>query len=241
MSRTTTKRIAVLISGRGSNMSALIAAAMDPTYPGRIVGVVSNRPDAKGLETAERYDIPAVAVDHKAYGSREAHEAAVLEALDRLNPDIVCLAGYMRLLSPEFVRRFEGRMINIHPSLLPLFPGLDTHARALAAGMKLHGCTVHFVTERMDEGPIIAQAAIAVEADDTPDRLAERLLRAEHRLYPHALRLVLNGSVRMVNGRAVTASQLAGSNEDDMVEGDEALSILISPDARRRPGAMRTG
>ncbi|HEX2020789.1 MAG TPA: phosphoribosylglycinamide formyltransferase, partial [Aurantimonas sp.] len=178
MSSVRRKRIAVLISGRGSNMKAIIAASMDPAFPGEIVGVIANRPDAPGLETARRYDIAAIAVDQKAYPTREAHEAAVLQALGELDPDVVCLAGYMRLLSAAFVQRYAGRLINIHPSLLPLFPGLETHERALAAGMRIHGCTVHFVTERMDEGPIIAQAAIAVEAGDTPETLAARLLRA---------------------------------------------------------------
>ena len=234
MSQVRRKRIVVLISGRGSNMSALIAACMDPAFPGQIVGVVSNRPDAPGLDTARRYDIPAFAIDQKAYQDRAAHEAAVLERLDALKPDVVCLAGYMRLLSDDFVRRYSGRMINIHPSLLPLFPGLDTHARALDAGMRVHGCTVHFVTERMDEGPIIAQAAIAIEAGDTPDTLAERLLRAEHRLYPHALKLVLDGDVRMSNGRAITrVLPQKPAEEDDPVRIAGGAPILVSPDARR--------
>ncbi|MEX6506560.1 phosphoribosylglycinamide formyltransferase [Jiella sp. M17.18] len=228
------KRIAVLISGRGSNMSALIAACMDPAFPGQIVGVISNRPSAPGLDTARRYDIPAVAVDQKAFDSRQEHEAAVLEQLDQMKPDVVCLAGYMRLLSDDFVRRYTGRMINIHPSLLPLFPGLDTHKRAIDAGMRLHGCTVHFVTERMDEGPIIAQAAIAIEPDDTPDTLAERLLRAEHRLYPHALKLVLEGDVRMSNGRAITrAAPKPNEGEDEPLRIAGGAPILVSPDARR--------
>ena len=231
MSTVRRKRIAVLISGRGSNMSALIAACMDPAFPGQIVGVISNRADAPGLDTARRYDIPALSIDQKQFAGREAHEAAVMEALDELRPDVVCLAGYMRLLSEGFVRRYLGRMINIHPSLLPLFPGLETHKRAIAAGMRVHGCTVHFVTERMDEGPIIAQAAIAIEADDTPDSLAERLLRAEHRLYPHALKLVLDGAVRMSNGRAVFRAP-APLDEDPLRIAD-GPPILVSPDARR--------
>ncbi|MER0238180.1 phosphoribosylglycinamide formyltransferase [Fulvimarina sp. MAC8] len=225
------KRIVVLISGRGSNMSALIAACMNPSYPGRIVGVISNRPDAQGLETAKRYDIPARAIDHRDFPDREAHDAAVKAELDTLKPDIICLAGYMRLLTPGFVRHFAGRMINIHPSLLPLFPGLDTHARALNAGMRVHGCTVHYVTEGMDEGPIIAQAAIAIEPDDTPDTLADRLLRAEHRLYPHALSLVLNGQVRLSGGRVI---HKAVENADaDPTRTADGAAILVSPDARR--------
>ncbi|WP_102957938.1 phosphoribosylglycinamide formyltransferase [Mangrovicella endophytica] len=198
------KRIAVLISGRGSNMEALIAAAAAPDFPGEIVAVLSNRPDARGLETAAMHGIAAVAVDHKAFASRAAHEAAVMEALDRVQPDVVCLAGYMRILSADFTQRYRGRMINIHPSLLPLFPGLDTHARALGAGMRLHGCTVHFVTEVMDEGPIIAQAAVRIEAGDTAETLSRRVLGAEHRLYPHALRLVLDGRVTIDGGLVPT-------------------------------------
>lgn len=225
------KKIAVLISGRGSNMSALIAACMDPGYPGQIAGVVSNRPDAPGLDTARRYDIPAVAIDQTAYADRAAHEAALIRALDEMAPDVVCLAGYMRLLSADFVRRFEGRLINIHPSLLPLFPGLDTHKRAINAGMRIHGCTVHFVTDRMDEGPIIAQAAIALVPGDTPETIAERLLRAEHRLYPHALRLVLDGAVRMSNGRAIVKP--APPVEDETMRLGDGDPILVSPDARR--------
>ncbi|WP_280514911.1 phosphoribosylglycinamide formyltransferase [Aureimonas sp. ME7] len=217
------KRVAVLISGRGSNMSALIGAAMDPGFPGEIVAVLSNKPDAGGLATAGRYGIHAQAVDQRAFPDREAHEAALIEALDVHKPDVVCLAGYMRLLTPRFVGHYAGRMINIHPSLLPLFPGLHTHERALEAGMRIHGCTVHFVTEDMDEGPIIAQAAIPVERGDTPDSLAERLLRAEHRLYPHALRLVLDGAVRQAGNTAVFESEAPPRNP---------TSILLAPDAR---------
>ncbi|TFF21964.1 phosphoribosylglycinamide formyltransferase [Jiella endophytica] len=230
------KRIAVLISGRGTNMKAIIAACMDPAFPGEVSAVIANRPDAAGLETARRYDIAAHAVDQKAYQSREEHERAVLDVLEAVNPDVICLAGYMRLLTTDFVRRFDGRMINIHPSLLPLFPGLDTHARALAAGMRVHGCTVHYVTERMDEGPIIAQAAIAIEPEDNADSLADRLLRAEHRLYPHALRMVLTGEVRMVNGQAAFRRRPPALQEDDaegLSDAPRPPQILLSPDARR--------
>lgn len=223
------QRIAILISGRGTNMTALAAACMDPTYPGQIVGVIANHADAPGLETAERSGLTAIAVEQSAFADRAKHEAAVLKALDDLKPDVVCLAGYMRILSEGFVRRYTGRLINIHPSLLPLFPGLDTHRRALATGMRVHGCTVHFVTDRMDEGPIIAQAAIAIEPGDTAETLAERLLRAEHRLYPHALRLVLDGTVRMVSGRAIVKSSRAPAAPGD----DDPPYILVSPEARR--------
>lgn len=202
MSLSPRKRVAVLISGRGSNMSALIEAAKAPDFPGEIVTVLSNRTGAGGLETARANNIEARAIDGKAFDTREAHEAQMAEAIETAGADLVCLAGYMRLLTPGFVQRFEGRMINIHPSLLPLFPGLHTHERVLEAGMRIHGCTVHFVTEEMDEGPIVAQAAIVVRPGDTPDTLASRLLVAEHRLYPQALRLVLEGWVRMQDGRA---------------------------------------
>ncbi len=227
------KRIAILISGRGSNMSALIAACMDPSYPGQIVGVLSNHANAPGLDTARRYDIPGTAIEQAAYANRQAQENALLAALEGLRPDIVCLAGYMRILSDAFVKRFSGRMINIHPSLLPLFPGLDTHQRALSAGMRVHGCTVHFVTERMDEGPIIAQAAIRIEPEDTVATLSDRLLRAEHRLYPHALRLVLDGTVRMSNGQAIVKAVAKREEDAETTRATDGPLILISPDARR--------
>ncbi|EAU42761.1 phosphoribosylglycinamide formyltransferase [Fulvimarina pelagi HTCC2506] len=227
------KRVVVLISGRGTNMSALIAACMDPSYPGRIVGVISNQPDAQGLKTAERYDISARAIDHRDFPNREAHDEAVKAELETLKADIVCLAGYMRLLTPGFVRHFAGRMINIHPSLLPLFPGLDTHTRAINAGMRVHGCTVHYVTEGMDEGPIIAQAAISIEANDTPDTLADRLLRAEHRLYPHALKLILEGTVRLSGGRAILKTEECAPDDADATRFAHGPAMLVSPDARR--------
>lgn len=236
MSRSPRQRVVVMISGRGTNMGALIAAGMDPLYPGQVVAVISNRADAPGLETARRYDIPAKAIDQTAYASREEHEAAVIAAIEDSRPDVICLAGYMRLLSEDFVRRYEGRIINIHPSLLPLFPGLDTHRRALSAGMRIHGCTVHYVTDRMDEGPIIAQAAIGIEPGDTPQSLAERLLRAEHRLYPHALKLVLTGEVRIANGRAVLrmpARRRVGETDDPDLQVPPATPILVAPDARQ--------
>ncbi|MEF2070949.1 phosphoribosylglycinamide formyltransferase [Consotaella aegiceratis] len=229
------KRVAILISGRGSNMNALIAAAMDPAYPGQIVAAISNRPQAPGLATAERYAVTAVAVDQRDFTDRLDHEQALVQELDRFAPDIVCLAGYMRLLSESFVRRYRGRLINIHPSLLPLFPGLDTHERVLAAGMRVHGCTVHFVTERMDEGPIIAQAAIGIETGDTAESLAERLLRAEHRLYPHALKMVLDGDVRLSGDRAIFRQGPEGTNQQNAatLPLPDGGKMLISPDPRR--------
>ena len=182
------RRTAVLISGRGSNMTALIEAARDVAYPAEIVLVVSNQPDAAGLERARDAGIEAHAIDHRRFrGDRAAHEAAIDEALTEAGVEIVCLAGYMRLLTPMLVGAWRGRMLNIHPSLLPAFPGLHTHARALAAGVKLHGCTVHLVTEQMDEGPILAQAAVPVLDGDTEDSLADRVLAQEHLIYPAAL------------------------------------------------------
>lgn len=197
------KRVGVLISGRGSNMAALIAAAMDPTFPAEIVAVVSNMAGAKGLETAAMHGITTSVVSHRDYESRAAHDEAVHAVLKESGADYVALAGYMRLLSPQFVRKWQGRMINIHPALLPAFKGLDTHARALAAGVRIHGCTVHFVTEGMDEGPIIAQGAVRVLPEDTEETLSARVLRIEHRIYPMALRLVCEGRARMSAGRAI--------------------------------------
>lgn len=191
-------------------MNALIEAAKDPAYPAEIVAVLSNRPDAKGLDTARAAGIEAIAIDHKGFSSREAHEAEVNAALDRARPDIVCLAGYMRLLTPGFTARWAGRMINVHPSLLPLFPGLHTHERAIAAGARVHGCTVHFVTEIMDEGPIIGQAVVPIRPADTPDTLATRLIPVEHRLYVESLALVASGAVRMDGARSAFAGEAAG-------------------------------
>jgi phosphoribosylglycinamide formyltransferase-1 len=188
------QRTAVLLSGRGSNLSALLAAAAGPGYPARITLVLSNVPDAPGLGIAAAAGVPALAIDHRPFGrDRAAHEAAMLRALEEEGIELICLAGYMRRLSPLLVGRYAGRMLNIHPSLLPAFPGLDTHARALAAGVKLHGCTVHLVTEALDEGPIVAQAAVPVLPGDTPDSLAARVLRQEHRIYPLALALLARG------------------------------------------------
>ena len=188
MARTVRVPTAVLISGRGSNMTALLRAAADPAFPARIVRVLSNRPDAPGLAVARAFGVPASVVDHRPWrGDRAGHEAAIVAALAADGVELVCLAGYMRLLTPLLVGHFAGRMLNIHPSLLPAFPGLRTHERALAAGVKLHGCTVHLVTEGMDEGPILAQAAVPVLVGDTPETLAARVLAQEHALYPTAL------------------------------------------------------
>jgi phosphoribosylglycinamide formyltransferase 1 len=192
--RAAKKRVAVLISGRGSNMAALIDAAEAPDYPAEIVLVVSNLPDALGLVRAREAGIATVIVDHRPFGEdREAFERALDAQLQAQRIDLICLAGFMRLLTPYFVRRWSGRMLNIHPALLPQFKGLHTHRRALAASVKEHGATVHFVVPEMDSGPIIAQEAVPVLEGDTEEILARRVLEAEHRLYPQALRMVAEG------------------------------------------------
>ncbi len=188
------RRTAILISGRGSNMAALLAAAADPAYPAEIVLVLSNQPDAAGLDRAAAAGVPSLAIDHRPFGKdRAAHESALDIALRAAKVEIVCLAGYMRLMTPWLVDAWSDRMLNIHPSLLPAFPGLHTHARALAGGVKVHGCTVHLVTRDMDAGPILAQAAVPVLPADTEDSLAERVLRQEHAIYPAALAAFASG------------------------------------------------
>ena len=187
------KRTAILISGRGSNMRSLIAAAKAADYPAEIVLVVSNRPGAAGLEHARAAGIPTATIDHKRFAEREAFERELDAALTSARVELVCLAGFMRLLTPWFVERWLDRVINIHPSLLPAFPGLHTHRRALQAGCKLAGVTVHYVRAGTDDGPIIAQAAVPVMAGDTEDTLAARVLEVEHRIYPLALKLVAGG------------------------------------------------
>ena len=187
------RRVAVLISGRGSNMASLIEAAQDPAYPAEIVLVVSNRPEAGGLERARAAGIPTAVVDHKGHPDRASFDAALDATLRQHGIEIVCLAGFMRILTPAFVESWAGRMLNIHPSLLPQFKGTDTHARALAAGVAKHGCTVHFVTPELDSGPIVAQAEVPVLPNDTEDTLAARVLAQEHLLYPRALALVASG------------------------------------------------
>ena len=191
-------RTAILISGRGSNMGALLEAARAGDFPAEIALVLANRADAGGLALAAAAGVPTAVVPSRDYGrDRAAHEAAVQAVLEAHGVRLVCLAGYMRLLTPYFVGLWAGRMLNIHPSLLPAFPGLDTHARALAAGVKLHGCTVHWVTEEMDEGPILAQAAVPVLPEDDEATLAARVLAQEHRLYPAALRQAAGGAVAL--------------------------------------------
>jgi len=200
MNRASRKRVAILISGRGSNMSALIAAAKAPDYPAEIVLVASNRPEAIGLRHARAAGIPTSSLDHRGH-DRESFERALQDALAGARVELICLAGFMRLLTPWFVDRWAGRMLNIHPALLPAFKGLDTHARALAAGVRIHGATVHFVSAEMDSGPIVAQAALSVLDSDDVETLAARVLDLEHRIYPLALKLVAEGRVQIIDGR----------------------------------------
>lgn len=194
------KRILILISGRGSNMEAIVEACARERWPAEVVAVLSNRPEAAGLAWAAARGIATGAVDHRTQGGREAFDAALAAAIDAHRPDIVVLAGFMRILTPGFVERYAGHMLNIHPSLLPAFPGLHTHERALAAGCKLAGATVHFVTAELDHGPIVAQAMVPVRPDDTPDTLAARVLEQEHRLYPTALRWCVEDALELRDG-----------------------------------------
>lgn len=194
-------RVAILISGRGSNMVSLIEAAKAPAYPAEIVRVLANRPDAAGLSLAAAEGIPVRAIDHRAFPDRARFDAALDAELRAADIDLVCLAGFMRIFTPGFVAGWEGRMLNIHPSLLPLFKGTHTHAQALAAGVRLHGCTVHFVVPDLDAGPIVAQAAVPVREGDDPDSLAARVIVQEHRLYPAALALVAGGHATLIGER----------------------------------------
>ena len=210
------KNIVILISGRGSNMEALIAARDAGNLPVNIAAVISNRPDAAGLATAARAGIATRHLDHKAFAGREAFDAALAECIDGFAPDLVVLAGFMRILSEGFVRHYAGRLMNIHPSLLPSFPGLHTHQRALEEGVRIHGCTVHFVTPTLDHGPVIIQAAVPVLDGDTESSLAARILVQEHKIYPQAVRwfaedkLTLdNGRVRLAAGQADSAALLS--------------------------------
>jgi phosphoribosylglycinamide formyltransferase 1 len=213
----TKKRVGVLISGRGSNLGALIDACRDPAYPAKIVLVISNVPSAQGLLRAEAGLIPALIINHKDFSSREAFDARLDQALKEAGVEILCNAGFMRLHTEDFVRRWWNRHLNIHPSLLPAFKGLHTHERVLEEGVKITGCTVHFVRPEMDTGPIVAQAAVPVLPGDTPDNLAARVLEAEHRLYPLALGLVASGQVRVEGEHVVGMTQV------------KAQSPLISP------------
>jgi phosphoribosylglycinamide formyltransferase-1 len=197
------KRIGVLISGRGSNLKSLIDACARPNFPAQIVVVISNRPGAPGLDFARNADIDQVVIDHTAFDTREEFETALNQALETARVELICNAGFMRLLTDGFVQKWLNRQLNIHPSLLPAYKGLHTHERAIADGVKLTGCTVHLVRTEMDSGPIIAQAAVPVRPDDTADTLAARVLAVEHKLYPLALRLVAQGKVRVSGERLI--------------------------------------
>ena len=214
---TARKRVVVFISGGGSNMVALADACAAPDFPAEIVAVISDKPTAGGLARAAERGIATYVFERRTYASKAAHEAAILSTLATLSPDIICLAGYMRLLSADFIRPYEGRILNIHPSLLPLFPGLHTHQRALDAGMMVAGCTVHFVTEGMDEGPIVAQSVVPVLPGDTSDSLAARVLTVEHRSYAQALRLFADGTLRMDADGRVARTGYAGETTATLV------------------------
>jgi phosphoribosylglycinamide formyltransferase-1 len=202
------KRIVILISGRGSNMEAILAAGL----PARVAAVISNDPAARGLAAAAARGVPSAALDHRRYAERAAFDAALAAEIDRHRPDLVALAGFMRILSAGFVERYRGRLINIHPSLLPAFPGLHTHRRALEAGVRVHGCTVHFVTPALDHGPIVIQAAVPVRADDDEASLAARVLAQEHRIYPQALRWFCEDRLRLSGDGRVRIERARGAD-----------------------------
>lgn len=216
------KRTVILISGRGSNMAALIDVAADPAFPTEIVGVISDKANAAGLGIAASRGIATKVVARSDYASKDAHDAAIDAALATFGAEIVALAGYMRLLTTGFVEKWQGKMINIHPALLPSFKGLDTHSRALEAGIRVHGCTVHFVTPAMDDGPIIAQAAVPVLIDDDEPTLSARVLKAEHRLYPLALKLFAEGKVHMESGRTAYSGFSDAIGQDEIAAPNPA-------------------
>ena len=219
----TRKRVGVLISGRGSNLGALIEACKAPDYPAKIVLVISNLPSAQGLLRAESALIPALVINHKDFATREGFDAALDTALNEAGVELLCNAGFMRLHSEGFVARWRNRHLNVHPSLLPAFRGLHSHARVLEAGATITGCTVHFVRPEMDTGPIVAQAAVPVLPDDTPESLGARVLDAEHRLYPHALKLVALGDVCVEDEHVVRTTQITPQPPLFSPPFDEAL------------------
>ncbi|WP_126286302.1 phosphoribosylglycinamide formyltransferase [Burkholderia stagnalis] len=199
------KKLVILISGRGSNMEAIVRACAQERWPAQVAAVIANRPDAAGLAFAASHGIATAVVDHRSFDGRDSFDAALADEIDRFAPDLVILAGFMRILTPAFVRRYEGRMLNIHPSLLPSFKGIHTHQAALDAGVALHGATVHFVIPELDSGAIVAQGALPVRADDDAAALAQRVLALEHVLYPRAVRWFVDGRLRLDAGRAVVA------------------------------------
>ncbi len=219
------KRLGILISGKGSNMRSLVEASRAAVYPAEVAVVISNRPDAAGLAFAKEQGIPALGLDHKRYESREHFEGQLQTVLTASKVDLVACAGFMRLMTPQFVEQWRDRMLNIHPSLLPLFKGLNTHERALEAGVRVAGCTVHVVRAGMDEGPILAQAAVPVIAGDTAETLAARVLAAEHQLYPHAVAMFVRGDAR-VEGEKIVFNQTINQNG---VLFSPALAIPANP------------
>lgn len=202
-----TCNVVVLISGSGSNLQALIDDLRDSEVPARLCAVLSNRADAYGLERARAAGIATEVLEHQGFASREAFDAALIERIDAYRPDLVILAGFMRILTPAFVRHYLGRLLNIHPSLLPKYKGLHTHQRALEAGDAEHGCSVHFVTEELDGGPLVVQAVVPIEPGDTPESLAQRVHREEHRIYPLALRWFASGRLHLADGKAMLDRQ----------------------------------
>ncbi|AOJ87614.1 MULTISPECIES: phosphoribosylglycinamide formyltransferase [Burkholderia] len=203
------KKLVILISGRGSNMEAIVRACAQERWPAEVAAVIANRPDAAGLAFAASHGVATAVVDHRSFDSRDSFDAALAAEIDRFAPDLVVLAGFMRILTPDFVRRYEGRLLNIHPSLLPSFKGIHTHQQALDAGVALHGASVHFVIPELDSGAIVAQGAVPVRAGDDAAALAQRVLTVEHVLYPRAVRWFVEGRLRLENGRAVVAPEEA--------------------------------
>ncbi|AOI79427.1 MULTISPECIES: phosphoribosylglycinamide formyltransferase [Burkholderia] len=199
------KKLVILISGRGSNMEAIVRACAQERWPAEVAAVIANRPDAAGLAFAASHGVATAVVDHRSFDGRDSFDAALAAEIDRFSPDLVVLAGFMRILTPAFVRRYEGRLLNIHPSLLPSFKGIHTHQQALDAGVALHGASVHFVIPELDSGAIVAQGAVPVRAGDDAAALARRVLAVEHVLYPRAVRWFVDGRLRLENGRAVVA------------------------------------
>ena len=197
--------IVILISGRGSNMEAIVNAAQNEAWPAKITAVISNRPEAGGLDFAKSHGIETAVLDHRAYKDRASFDAELVQLIDSFKPDLVVLAGFMRILTGDFVRHYEGRLLNIHPSLLPLFPGLHTHEQALEAGVSEHGATVHFVTEALDHGPMVIQASVPVLPEDTPDSLAKRVLKQEHVIYPRAVRWFVDNRLSISDNRVLVS------------------------------------
>ena len=197
--------IVILISGRGSNMEAIVKAAQNEVWPAKIAAVISNRPEAGGLDFAKSHGIETAVLDHRSFKDRASFDAKLVELIDSYKPDLVVLAGFMRILTGDFVRHYEGRLLNIHPSLLPLFPGLHTHEQALEAGVSEHGATVHFVTEALDHGPMVIQASVPVLPGDTPDTLAQRVLKQEHVIYPRAVRWFIDNRLSISENRVLVS------------------------------------